>query len=503
MSSYACAHVLEPIDSPLSIFDYFSSFAHEEYVFFLESGRDPEKLGRYSFTSRRPFLIFKSKADRVTTIDAGGRVTETKGNAFVELRALMGRYRVDPALYRGSPLPFLGGAVGYFGYELGYLIEKLPCLGVDDLALPDCYFLFVDTVVIFDHLEQKMYLSAVGFDVDQATAEAKARRRLDEVRADLRRVEREGVRAPAPSGEPGGDDGNRPHLEFRAMFSEEGYKDVVKKSKEHIFAGDIFEVCTTHRLECDFRGDPFHLYRELRAINPAPFASYFNLPEVQIVSSSPERFLRLRRDGVCESRPIKGTRPRGKTPRQDRDLQKELMSSIKDRAENVMIVDLVRNDFGRVCQVGSVEVSELMIVEKYATVFQMVSTIVGRLEEGRDRFDLVQACFPGGSMTGAPKIEAMTIIDALEPVKRGIYSGSIGYLDYSGNMDLNIVIRTILVKDGKAYLQVGGAVVADSDPLEEYLETLTKARALMRALQRATHSAERFVEAPALMSTPV
>ena len=502
MTPYECAHVLEPIESPLGIFDYFSSFAHEPYAFLLESGRDPEKLGRYSFASRRPFLIFKSKADRVTTLDAEGRITETRGNAFAELRALMSRYRVDPALYRGSPLPFLGGAVGYFGYELCYLIEKLPCLGADDLALPDAYFLFVDTVVIFDHLEQRMYISAVGFDTDQAAAEAKARRRLDEVRADLRRVEREGLRAPAPTGEPVGDDGSRPQLEFRAMFSEEGYKDVVRKSKEHIFAGDIFEVCTTHRLECDFAGDPFHLYRELRAINPAPFASYLNLPEVQIVSSSPERFLRLRRDGVCESRPIKGTRPRGKTPRQDRDLQKELLSSIKDRAENVMIVDLVRNDFGRVCQVGSVEVSELMIVEKYATVFQMVSTIVGRLEDGRDRFDLVQACFPGGSMTGAPKIEAMTIIDALEPVKRGIYSGSIGYLDYSGNMDLNIVIRTILVKDGKAYVQVGGAVVADSDPLEEYLETLTKARALMRALQRATQSRERFVETPALMSAP-
>jgi para-aminobenzoate synthetase component 1 len=503
MSVYACAHVLEPVDSPLSLFDYFSSFAHEEYAFLLESARDPEKLGRYSFAGRRPFLVFKSKADRITTIDSAGRITETQGNSFAELRALMNRYRVDPELYRGSSLPFLAGAVGYFGYELCYLIEKLPCLGADDLALPDCYFLFVDTVLIFDHLERKMYISAVGFDTDQTAAEAQARRRLDQVRADLRRVEGAGVRAPAPTEEAGADDAIRPQLEFRAMFSEEGYKDVVKKSKEHIFAGDIFEVCTTHRLECDFSGDPFHLYRELRAINPAPFASYFNLPEVQIVSSSPERFLRLRRDGVCESRPIKGTRPRGKTPRQDRDLQKELMSSIKDRAENVMIVDLVRNDFGRVCQVGTVEVSELMIIEKYATVFQMVSTIVGRLEEGRDRFDLVQACFPGGSMTGAPKIEAMTIIDTLEPVKRGIYSGSIGYLDYSGNMDLNIVIRTILVKNGKAYLQVGGAVVADSDPREEYLETLTKARALMRALQRTTRSTERFVEAPALMSAPL
>lgn len=501
MSNYACAHVLEEIQSPLGIFDYFSTFAHEEYAFLLESGRDPEKLGRYSFTSRRPFLIFKSKADRVTIID-GDRITEKRGNPFLEVRALMERYRVDAALYGDSSLPFLGGAVGYFGYELCYLLEKLPCRGADDLALPDCYLLFVDSVVIFDHLERKMYISAVGFDADQRAAEAKARRRLEEVRADIRRVEREGVPVPATDAETGSDNGSRPHLEFRAMFSEEGYMDVVRNSKEHIFAGDIFEVCTTHRLECDFQGDSFQLYRHLRTINPAPFASYLNLPEVQVVSSSPERFLRVRRDGVCESRPIKGTRPRGKTPRQDRDLHKDLMSSIKDRAENIMIVDLVRNDFGRVCEIGTVHVSELMIIEKYATVFQMVSTIVGRLEEGRDCFDLVQACFPGGSMTGAPKIEAMSIIDGLEPVKRGIYSGSIGYLDFAGNVDLNIVIRTILIKDGKAYFQVGGAIVADSDPREEYLETLTKARALIRALQRATQSAERAVDVPALMSTP-
>jgi aminodeoxychorismate synthase component I len=270
------------------------------------------------------------------------------------------------------------------------------------------------------------------------------------------------------------------------MFDEAQYMDAVRKAREHIFAGDVFEVCLTHRFESDFAADAFDLYTELRRINPAPFASYLNLPGVKIVSSSPERFLRLERDRKCTSRPIKGTRPRGQTPGEDQALHQDLLSSTKDRAENMMIVDLVRNDFGRVCEVGTVDVSELMIIEKYATVFQMVSTIVGKLEEGKDGLDLVQACFPGGSMTGAPKIEAMTIIDALEPVKRGIYSGSIGYLDFSGNLDLNIVIRTILVKDGKAYFQVGGAVVADSDPRGEYLETLDKARALVRALTTAT-----------------
>ena len=224
------------------------------------------------------------------------------------------------------------------------------------------------------------------------------------------------------------------------------------------------------------------MYRELRHINPAPFASFLKFPEVEIVSSSPERFLKIDETGVAEARPIKGTRPRGGTPTEDERLRRELQNSPKDRAENVMIVDLVRNDFGRVCSYGSVQVRDFLTIEPYATVFQMVSTVQGRLAEERDRFDLLCACFPGGSMTGAPKIEAMKIIDALEPVARGIYSGAIGYLDFGGAMDLSMVIRTILVKDGRCYFHVGGGIVADSDPTAEYRETQDKARALVEAI---------------------
>jgi len=486
------AHILREIASPLSLFDYFSTYAHEEHAFLLESGMDPGKLGRYSFTGRQPFLVFESKGTEVT-IHRGDQVVRKQGNPFNELRAVLAQYKIDPSTYGASQIPFLSGGVGYFGYELNYQLEKLPCLGADDLALPDIYFMFVDAVLIYDHLENKLYLSVIAFDQDAKAAQQRAKARFDDVREWMATVEAQHLAAAAePPSEPvvnGGPGSGRP-LVVREMFNEAQYMEAVTTAKEHIFAGDIFEVCMTHRFECDFDADPFELYRELRRINPAPFASYLNLPSVKVVSSSPERFVRVSRDRWCASRPIKGTRPRGKTPRQDRQHYKDLNSSIKDRAENIMIVDLVRNDFGRVCEVGTVQVSELMIIEKYATVFQMVSTIIGKLEEDRDCLDLVQACFPGGSMTGAPKIEAMIIIDELEPVKRGIYSGSIGYLDFSGNLDLNIVIRTVLVKDGKAYWQVGGAVVADSDPREEYIETLDKARAMVRALTAVSNRAD-------------
>lgn len=478
MDRLKCAHIFQEINSPLRLIDYYKVFEQDEYSFLLDSGMDEKKLGRFSFTGGNPFLVFKSKGNQIS-IKQDGKITQMAGNPFTELKQVMARYKIEPAAYPDPPVPFLGGAVGYFGYELCYFIEKLPCRGVDDLGLPDCYFMLVDTVIIYDHLLKKLYLSAVGFDSDLHSAREKAEQAFAVVRARMKRLEEENWSYAEFAGR-GENENEAP--EIRAMFGAAAYRAVVSQAKEHIFAGDIFEVCPTHRLETDFAGDAFGLYRELRRINPAPFASFLNFPEVKVVSATPERFLRLRPDGWAESRPIKGTRPRGKNAPDDERLCRELAASVKDRAENMMIVDLVRNDLGRVCEFGTVQVPELMIIETYATVFQMVSTIIGKLEAGRDRFDLIQACFPGGSMTGAPKIEAMSIIDALEPIKRGIYSGSIGYLDFSGSMDLNIVIRTILLKDGKAYFQVGGAVVADSDPQDEYLETLAKAKALIRAL---------------------
>jgi para-aminobenzoate synthetase component 1 len=268
---------------------------------------------------------------------------------------------------------------------------------------------------------------------------------------------------------------------LKSNFSCEEYLKAVERAKEYILAGDIFQVNLSQRFEADLTIPPYELYRRLRRINPAPFASYLNFAGVSVVSASPERFLKLQGDWV-ETRPIKGTRPRGKSAEEDRALAQELLSSIKDRAENVMIVDLERNDLGRVCRYGTVRVVELAILETYPTVFHLTSTVRGRLCPDKTRIDLLKATFPGGSITGAPKVRAMEIIDELEPTRRSVYTGSIGYLSFSGEMDLNIVIRTFLVKEGKAYFQVGGGIVYDSEPEAEYEETLDKAKALFQAL---------------------
>jgi para-aminobenzoate synthetase component 1 len=482
MNGQRCAHILDEVDAPLDVLDYYAAFAGEGYSFLLDSGADPRGVGRYSFAGRRPFLVFRSKRGAIEVV-RDGHSARFRGDPFEALRATMSDYRIDPGVYADSEIPFLGGAVGYFGYELCQHIERLPSRGTDDLALPDCCFLFVDCVLIRDHRDGRTWVSALGFAADEDVARRRARYAVARMRADMERAEAVGAKASDPASRGAGAE-----LEIRSMLGRAAYMEVVRRAKEHIVAGDAYEICTTHRLECDFRADPFQLYRDLRRINPAPFASYLNLPDVKVVSASPERHLRLGRDGRAESRPIKGTRPRGDTPARDRELRQELLTSEKDRAENLMIVDLVRNDLGRVCRVGTVGVPELMEVEAHPTVFQMVSTVVGELEADKDVFDLVRAAFPGGSMTGAPKIEAMSIIDSLEPVQRGIYSGSIGYLDFAGNADLSIVIRTILVKNRVAYLQVGGAIVADSDPEAEYRETLDKARALVQALRITARS---------------
>ncbi len=271
---------------------------------------------------------------------------------------------------------------------------------------------------------------------------------------------------------------------LKGGFTHKEYVDAVEKARQYIIAGDIFEVNLSQRFEAELSITPYELYQRLRQINPAPFACYLDFDEVSVVSASPERFLRVQGDWV-ETRPIKGTRPRGKTPEEDQALAKELLTSAKDRAENIMIVDLERNDLGRLCRFGTVKVTELAILEVFPTVFHLTSTVVGRLREGQNCIDLLKATFPGGSITGAPKVRAMEIIDELEPTKRSVYTGSIGYLSFNGDLDLNIAIRTFLVKGRKAYFQVGGAVVYDSDPEAEYQETLDKARALIDALNMA------------------
>ncbi|MBM3156680.1 MAG: aminodeoxychorismate synthase component I [Chloroflexi bacterium] len=450
----------------------FEAFKDKPFSFFLDSGMDPQRLGRYSFMGSDPFLVLRSRGREITLIRPEG--TEVvSGNPFDVLGELLREYRIEG---NHSKLPFLGGAVGYLSYDLSHFIEKLPSRAIDDLQLPECYFGFYDAIVAFDHLESKAYIVSTGFPEVSSKRPGKAEARLEEKKQML-------ARAPRPEEDRDSYFNNTPgnRVNLRANFTHEGYLAAVQKAREYIIAGDIFQVNLSQRFEADLPIPPYELYRRLRKINPAPFASYLNFDGITVVSASPERFLRLQGDFV-ETRPIKGTRPRGKDTAADERLAQELLDSFKDRAEHVMIVDLERNDIGRVCRFGTVRVSELMALEKYATVYHLTSTVKGRLRPGKDAIDLLKATFPGGSITGAPKVRAMEIIDELEPTRRSVYTGSIGYLSFNGDIDLNIVIRTILVKGKKAYFQVGGAVVYDSDPEGEYVETLDKAKALIQAL---------------------
>src|SRR5262245_2637398 len=441
----------------------------------LESALRSERLGRHSFAGADPWLVLRAWGDRLELtcrravhpgVPIGVRTL--RGDPLDAVRALL------PPPPEGAPeeIPFAGGAVGYLGYELSSRFEALGLSAADDLGLPDLVLLFVDRVLAWDHREERLVALGLGMAGDAAGARERARAGAREI-------------ASAVAGGPARPPERRraaPRRPPRAGLGRERYEAAVEPILGEIARGNVYQACLTHRLELDYPGDPYELYRELRRASPAPFACYLELAELAVVGSSPERFLRAGADGRVESRPIKGTRPRGYDATADLILREELARSEKDRAENLMIVDLVRNDLGRVCATGSVEVPELMAIEDYASVFQMVSTVTGRLAPGRDALDLVRASFPPGSMTGAPKIAAMRLLDRLEPVRRGVYSGAIGWLDARGGADLSVVIRTLLVREGRAFVHAGAGVVADSDPRAEWRESLDKAGALLEAL---------------------
>ena len=477
--------LVEEVFTPLTAPELFELIQDNPYSFFLDSGMDPQRLGRYSFLGSEPFLIMSSRGSEITLV-RGQEHEVQHGNPFDTMGKLLETYKLD---HCPAPIPFLGGAVGYFSYDLCHFIERLPSTAIDDLQLPESYFAFYNTVVAFDHLERKIYLVATGFpETEERQRLRRARMRLEKMKAwlyaaspsqesSLTRRERLGEGEFQPIQE------NRRVL-LKSNFTPEEYIKAVDRVREYIAAGDVFQVNLSQRFEADLKIPPYKLYKRLRMVNPAPFAGYLNFQGVTIVSASPERFLKVEGD-LVETRPIKGTRPRGKDPVEDERLAQELTHSTKDRAENMMIVDLERNDLGRVCHYGTVKVTELAILETFPTVFHLTSTVVGRLRRGKSNIDLLKATFPGGSITGAPKVRAMEIIDELEPTKRSIYTGSIGYLSFNEDMDINIVIRTFLIKEGKAYFQVGGGIIYDSDSETEYMETLDKAKALILALQLA------------------
>jgi para-aminobenzoate synthetase component 1 len=453
--------------------ELFELIKDRPHSFFLDSGMDAQRLGRYSFLGSEPFLVMNSRGSQITLIR--GRDHEVQhGDPFDTIGKLLELYRLE---YCPTPVPFVGGAVGYFGYDLCHFIERLPSTTLDDFRLPECYFAFYDAIFAFDHLEGRAYLIATGFpEMDEGQRLKRAGMRLEDMKTRL--YPRRSVIA--PSGSPA----RSRELTLKSNFSPEEYVESVSRVREYIAAGDVFQVNLSQRFQADLEIPPYELYRILRKVNPAPFASYLNFDGVAVVSASPERFLRVQGD-LVESRPIKGTKPRGRDPGEDQKLAQELTHSIKDRAENVMIVDLERNDLGRVCSYGSIKVTELAVLETFPTVFHLTSTIIGRLHRSKSDIDLLKATFPGGSITGAPKVRAMEIIDELEPTKRSVYTGSIGYLSFNGDLDIDIAIRTFIVKEGRAYFQVGGGIIYDSDPEAEYVETLDKAKALIQALQLA------------------
>ena len=442
----------------------------------LESGKGTENLARYTLLGFRPWLSFRSRGCRSeVTTDSG--VELIAGDPFKALQSVLGRYPV--CKYSGLP-KFYGGAMGYFSYDIGRCFEELPVLAEDDLELPESCFMFVDRVICLDHFEKniKIIINAVcaaGQDSETIYREAAA--------------EAESFARAIKAGIADGtlDIHARPFqrtLHPECNVTKERFEDMVQKAKEYIRAGDIFQVNLSLRLGHEINTQPFELYKVLREVNPSPYMSYIDFGDLHIVGSSPELLVRVTGD-LAETRPIAGTRRRGADREEDLALARELITNEKERAEHIMLVDLERNDLGRVCRYGTVEVNELMVIEEYSHVMHIVSNVRGRLAPEHDRFALFRACFPGGTITGAPKIRSMEIIEELEPTRRGPYTGSIGFLGYGDEMEMNIVIRTLVIKDGKAYVQAGAGIVADSVPEREYFESLKKAEALLRAIEIA------------------
>jgi len=448
----------------------FAAIARLPHPFFLDSAMATPRLGRFSFIGAMPFATLTTRG-RMIEIEENGQLRRFEADPFDALRNALRRHASErPAVERGG-WPFAGGAVGYLAYDLGRYVEKLPATATDDLGFPEMQFGFYDVAACYDHAGGRAELAAWSDSPE-------TRRRFEQLAHAIDRAGAAEHRIALPL-RTGSVSGN---------FTRDGYVAAVQRCKDYIAAGDIFQVNLSQRFEAEVAVPPEELYGRLRAVNPAPFACYLQSGARAVLSSSPERFLKVSCGGQAgawhvETRPIKGTRPRRAGDEQfNRAMSRELLASPKDNAELTMIIDLERNDLGRVCSYGSVRVTEKVVLEEYPTVFHLVGTVEGDLRPGKDVVDLLRATFPGGSITGAPKIRAMEIIEELEPTRRGVYTGAIGYISSDGSADFNIAIRTIVMRGGRAFFQVGGGIVADSDPVAEYDETITKGRAIVEAL---------------------
>lgn len=470
--------ILTDFETPLSA---FTKIDRSKYSFLLESVEGGERLARYSILGSDPSLVFSSKGGRITF--SKGKTREsftTQRDPIEELKQILNRYKFVNV--RGLPR-FCGGLVGFFGYDIVRFIEDLPSKNPDDLKLPDSVFMLTDTLLIFDHVDHKIkVVSNVHVEGDVGQAYDKAIAKIDNIINYLKGP------LPKPGSIQPAKKKPRPNI-LKSNFTKKEYEAVVKKAKGYIRKGDIIQVVPSQRLNISIDCHPFQIYRALRSINPSPYMYYLKLGDFFLVGSSPEIMVRCE-DGLVEVRPIAGTRRRGASEEEDAKLIKDLLSDPKERSEHIMLVDLGRNDIGRVCEFKSVKVSELMTIEKYSHVMHIVSDVSGKLKRDKDIFDLLRATFPAGTVTGAPKVRAMEIIEELENVRRGPYAGSVGYFSFSGNLDTCITIRTIVIKGNTAYIQAGGGVVADSKPGKEYQETLNKAKALLKAIEMAERGLE-------------
>ena len=470
--------ILADYETPVSA---FAKIDHGPSAYLLESIEGGEKWARYSFLgSGSPIIVYEDRGDLVVVQGTRKRRIPSRGNPLERLRDMMESYR--PVTMPDLP-PFVGGAVGYLSYDMVRTFEDLAARQKDPLNLPDFAFLLTDTLLIFDNVSQKIKVVATahvttkgerGIKAAYRSATERIERTITRLKRPLRRTRLRRRRKP---------------VVFTANMSKADFEKMVRRTKEYIRAGDIVQAVLSQRWEANVQAPSLQLYRALRVVNPSPYMYYLRIAGVELVGSSPETLVRCE-DGVISVRPIAGTRRRGVTSEEDQQMERRLLADEKERAEHVMLVDLGRNDVGRVAKPGSVTVDSLMHVERYSHVMHIVSNVTGQLDDSKTSYDVLRACFPAGTVSGAPKIRAMEIIDELEPTRRGPYAGAVGYFSFSGNMDMCINIRTVVVKNHQAFIQAGAGIVADSNPEHEYEETCNKAKAMMKAVELAEQGLE-------------
>jgi len=465
--------LLMDLETPLS---FFKRLKRDRYSFLLESVEGSERWARYSFLGTHPYLVIKSRGNRIEMIEEGKKRSFRVDSPLQFLEGLLKRYQ--PVTVDEIP-PFFGGALGYVSYDAVVQFHEIADPKKDPLGLPEIFFIFVQTLVAFDNLKHTIkVIDNVRLDGKSdlrkaySKAEARIRRLISSLQKKTKILEARGLA-----------DGGR-KKKVRSNLTPKAFRAAVRKAKEYIEAGDIIQVVLCQRLQAETQADPFEIYRALRFINPSPYMYYLELEGLKVIGSSPETMVRLTGDTI-QLRPIAGTRKRGATPEEEKELEADLLADPKERAEHIMLVDLGRNDVGRAAEVGTVEVNELMTIERYSHVIHIVSNVRGKLAKGKSPFDLFVSSFPAGTVSGAPKIRAMQIISELEGERRGLYAGAIGYFSFNGNFDTCIVIRTIVMQGNKAFIHAGAGIVADSDPENEYQESLSKASAMLKAIELA------------------